>query len=294
MRGLKRLLRKHGLPQKVGPRTLLQLVKLPRNTFTSWLYCKFQARGLQSFLAALDREGRRKVLCVISFNLPWAVDLMIRSCSRFLPDWQLAIFDNSNDKAARAEISAICARYNTPYLGLPKNPEWSPNRSHALALNWVYRNIISVVRPLRFGFLDHDCFPIAPPSIDARLDEQLAYGDLRPSKIVEGVWNLWAGYMFFDGAVIERFHLDFNHDQMRRLDTGGRNWAGLYRHLPREKMSFATSSGKTILSHNLDVSYALQCLDLSFCHVGGASYDHSDAVGHEYVSSVRDFLENIS
>lgn len=291
MHGLERLLSKHGLPQKVGLKTLLQVAKLPRNALTSWLYCKFRARELQTFLADLARPGKQKILCVISFNLPWAVDLMIRCCGRFLPDWQLAIFDNSNDKAARAEISAICARYGTPYLALPRNPEWSPNRSHSLAMNWVYKNVVSLVRPLRFGFLDHDCFPIAVPPIDARLDEQLVYGDLRPSKIAQGAWNLWAGYVFFDGKVIDLAQLDFSHDQLRRLDTGGRNWSRLYKNLCVERMTFSPSFAKAVQVPGQSRYLDLQCIDFSFCHIGGASYRYSDGSNADYLLAARNHVE---
>ena len=29
-------------------------------------------------------------------------------------------------------------------LGLPKNPEWHPNRSHALAFEWNFYNIVKI------------------------------------------------------------------------------------------------------------------------------------------------------
>lgn len=289
---IQNFLRKRGFPAHVGLKTLIPLAKMPRNALVSSLYNFVKPRELPLFLTRAQDRGSRKLLCVISFNLPWAIEQMVRSCNRFLPDWQLMVFDNSSDKTARSEISAICARHDTLYLALPKNPEWSPNRSHAVALNWVYKNVVSVVHPRRFGFLDHDCFPMALPPIDARLEEHLVHGDFRPSKTTEGVWNLWAGYVFFDGTVIDRFRLDFNHDQLRRLDTGGRNWIRLYRHIDSKNVSFAFSEGREVTSPNGQCKYVMQFIDGSFVHIGGASYHKYDNSEQSYLSTIRCLVDS--
>ena len=35
----------------------------------------------------------------------------------------------------------------------------APNRSHALAMNWIFYNLVVEIKPYYFGYLDHDCFP---------------------------------------------------------------------------------------------------------------------------------------
>lgn len=125
-----------------------------------------------------------------------------------------------------------------------------------------------------------------------RLEEQIVYGDLRPSKTAENAWNLWVGYVFFDGTVIDSFRLDFNHDQLRRLDTGGRNWSKLYRHIDNENVTFAFSEGREIGSPNGRCSYILQVIDRSFVHVGGASYHKYDNSEQGYLSTVRYLVES--
>ena len=47
----------------------------------------------------------------------------------------------------------------------------------------------------------------------------------------------------FDFATVSAFRPDFNHDVPRDLDTGGRNWHSIYRHLDRSRISFANPGG---------------------------------------------------
>jgi len=240
------------------------------------------------FLKSIGDVSKENLLCVIAFNLPWAVELMTRTCALHLPDWRLVIFDNSNDPACRRDNVEICRAANIAYLGLPKNPEWSPNRSHALALNWVFRNVIRAKRPAAFGFLDHDCFPTGISYILDFLREQPVYGLRSRSKTLPKYWNLWAGFMFFNTEKIDDAKLDFNHDQIRGLDTGGRNWVKLYQFLDEGLLVSARKGMKRVESVDGGTYFEVPSLDEFFLHVCGASYRN---YGEGYIPSIRKVVE---
>lgn len=282
---------RRGMPKKLTFGVLVSIIKLPRNSLVSYLYNKRKSRHLGALREKISGVADQDLLCVVAFNLPWAVDLMIRSCRRHLPDWRLVIFDNSSKPALRTEIAEICHAFGVPYLSLPRNPEWSPNRSHALALNWIYANVIKTVRPIHFGFLDHDCFPFASVPLREWISRQAAYGFRRNSKFVPEAWNHWAGYMFFNTALIGNHNLDFNHDQIRVLDTGGRNWVKFYRYLDERNLAKADSTRREIVSVDGSHIYRPDCFDRGFLHVGGASHRYYGDGSKDFVPALRAFIE---
>src|SRR5690606_1375709 len=111
--------------------------------------------------------------------------------------------------SSREANRRICEARSVPYFGLPSNPEWSPNRSHGISMNWIYHNIILKQRPEAFGFIDHDCFPYKPFDIAARLAGKSVYGLRKASRKRADAWNLWAGYSFFRFADTLAQPLDF-------------------------------------------------------------------------------------
>ena len=51
------------------------------------------------------------------------------------------------------------------YIKLPDN-SLKLSDSHAAALNWVSRNVLSSLKEVEWiGFIDHDCFPIREISV---------------------------------------------------------------------------------------------------------------------------------
>jgi hypothetical protein len=66
------------------------------------------------------------------------------------------------------------------------------------------------------------CDPFAP------LAQHAFYGDKRWAG---DRWFLWAGYCFFRFDAVASKPLDFGLDWFVGLDTGGRNWDALYRHV---------------------------------------------------------------
>ena len=128
----------------------------------------------------------------------------------------------------RVENHDIAASWGAHYLRLPPNP-WTrrnDSRSHGIALNWVWRNVIKPGAPHAFGFIDDDMFPVAPVDPFAPLATHAFYGDTRTAG---PRWFLWAGYCFFRYDAVADKRLDFGLDWFVGLDTGGANWDVLYR-----------------------------------------------------------------
>lgn len=176
--------------------------------------------------ALLKQLAGRNVVATIAWNSAWVIRWQLRFIERHLRNATFLVADNSTDPAARKAIAAICAEAGVAYVSLPPNPYQASrhaSRSHGLALNWVYRNIIRPVRPKAWGFFDHDLFPTAPFDPETRLRGQPFYGDL---EVRPGGRYLWPGYCLFARAADERVRLDFRQDWFRELDTGGMN-AGL-------------------------------------------------------------------
>ncbi|HEY3799706.1 MAG TPA: hypothetical protein VGL58_15245 [Caulobacteraceae bacterium] len=180
-------------------------------------------------LAALRGQiAGGRVMVTVAFNDAQILERQIRAIQAFIPGPLHVVADNSRDEAAALEIEALCARLDTPYLRLPPNP-WGPksgSRSHGLALNWVWRQLIQPARPAAFGFLDHDLIPVAPDDPFAELEERDMSGDKR---WMGQRWFLWAGYCFFRTAALDDIAVDFGQDWFVGLDTGGANWRPLYR-----------------------------------------------------------------
>ena len=188
-----------------------------------------------------DRIRGRRVLVTIAYNDADAIDMQAAAVARCVPDALHVIADNSTDDAAAVAIAATAERSNVPYARLPRDYSsraGGASRSHGLAMNWAWRNLVRPGEPEAFGFLDHDLYPTAADDPFAMLDRQPVYGSLRQ----EGNrWFLWAGYCMFRFDAVKDLPLDFGQDWFKGLDTGGGNWELLYRHLDRDRLAFVST-----------------------------------------------------
>jgi hypothetical protein len=186
---------------------------------------------------AIGREiGGKRVLVTVAFEDPLAIEWQSKLLRRFVPGAAYVIADNSRGDASAANIQGLAEREGRPYLRLPDNP-WTgpaPSRSHGVALNWLWANLIRPAHPEAFGFLDDDLFPTAPDDPFARLDTQPVFGGVRPAG---ARWFLWAGFCVFRFAHVRDLPLDFGQDWFAGLDTGGGNWWPLYRSLDRDRLA---------------------------------------------------------
>ena len=190
------------------------------------------ARGDLAALRA--RFAGRRVLVAIAFNDPGFVEKQVALVERNAPGLVHLIADNSTDEAAADLIEKVAASRGCAYLRLRPGPWRKPEqggRSHALAMTWVWRNLLRPARPASFGFIDHDIFPVRPTDPFAPLADHAVAGQVRDRSGGRGRWYLWAGFCFFRFDAVERNALDFSLDWAAGLDTGGANWFSLYRHL---------------------------------------------------------------
>ena len=191
-------------------------------------------------LAALRRLIRgKKLLITVAFSDPQAIDWQARLVHRHVPHALHLIADNSPDDASANAISAFAAQHGVPYLRLPANPWHKGSRSHGIALNWLWQNLLRPGEPEMFGFLDHDIFPTAPDDPFTALGTQDFYGVVRPAG---ACWFLWAGFSFFRFGRVRDKKLDFGQDWFNGLDTGGGNWRSLYRFVDRASVREAATT----------------------------------------------------
>ncbi|MEW6254850.1 MAG: hypothetical protein AB1592_02750 [Pseudomonadota bacterium] len=183
-------------------------------------------------LAALKQVKAPIVAFTVAFNVPQAISLLSDAMARFHPDVPLVVCDNSDDPAAPPQIRAFSAAAGRIYVRLPRAPlvKKFSSRSHATALNWTLRNLILPAGIRRFATLDHDLVPLAPDDLLARLADQPCYGYVQRHERSRA-WYLWPGYALFDLDRIPAGKVNFGTDRMLGLDTGGRMWTTLYRHM---------------------------------------------------------------
>lgn len=210
-------------------RPLTHLIKTLRYRSVDRRYSRRAPRA--GDLAALrNRIQGKKLLVTVAFSDPQVIDWQARLVRRYVPGALYLIADNSPDDASAAAIAGFAAQFGLPYLRLPENPWPSGSRSHGIALNWLWRNLIRPGEPECFGFLDDDLFPTGPDDPFAALAGQDWYGVVRPGG---ACWFLWAGFCFYRFDGVRHKPLDFGQDWFNGLDTGGGNWRPLYRFTER-------------------------------------------------------------
>ena len=249
-------------------------LKQVRNDAWMAIYRKTRADGMDRFLADQGHLADRNITSIIAFEQPWALNWLLRMAKRNVADTTFLVFDNSRNVAKRIEIERVCAENNTPYLALPPNPTRHVNRSHGMAMTWVYHNVVCAIKPRIFGFVDHDLIPVRKASIADKLADQPVYGLLNEGKF--GFWYLWAGYCFFDFAGTRGKPVNFLYDFSRDLDTGGRNWNGLYRDLDRQRLRVASVEDVSMNVASMEQSRMVQIVDRNWLHIGGISYNAPD------------------
>ena len=261
-----------------------------RNVALDRIYAARRAEGQERLLAELSALRGRFLAVTVAFNLPEAVGFLSRAMARALPDVPLLVCDNSSDPGARAAIARLCAEQGRLYCPLPAVPRVSPNpngsRSHGVALNWVWRNLIRPTQPSGFALLDHDLVPLAPHDLAARLAGQPAYGMVREGERFGG-WYLWPGYSVFDFKAVAHLPLDFGTDTPRTLDTGGQNWRVLYRSLSRPALTMARTLQVWLDDPETGVAEPFLLVD-DWLHVGGAGHRGGGAAALERVRRAYD------
>jgi hypothetical protein len=265
-----RSLANYSLREWVVLKPLVHRFKRLRNRATMLAYCRAGDDIRDAFLAAHPELRGANIAVAIAFNTAWCIELWIRSMRANVPGCVLLVADNSSRPAARAEIAALCRIAGVAYLSLPPNPTRSPNRSHGLALNWTYVQVLRRLEPAMFAFLDHDLFPVESFDLVATVAKQPVYGRYKQSPW-QGAWSLWAGYCAFSYKAVSGHNLDFTYDGPLLLDTGGLNWPRFYRHLDVDTMRFCSERIATFEDPASDAELIFEQMD-TFLHFGSASH----------------------
>ncbi len=130
---------------------LVHGVKRARNVVTERIFRGLPARGYDAFMADLAARRPDVLAITIAYNTPWVIDVMTQVTPPNI-NGTLVVCDNSRQSAARREIARICKDRGVPYLALPFNLEHHPCRSHGIALNWAYYNIVAQREAARVRF----------------------------------------------------------------------------------------------------------------------------------------------
>lgn len=217
-------------------RPLTHRLKTARYRFIDRRYREKPALAGDAAAIARGIAGRN-ALFTVAFEDPEAIDWQAQLIRHFVPGALYVVIDNSpTDEKAKA-IEAVAGRHGVPYLRLPRNPWEKSSRSHGIALNWVWHNLIRPGTPSAFGLLDHDLFPTAPDDPFAPLARQDIYGYVRfTEKPHAERWFLWAGFTMMKFAAVRDLELDFGQDWFLGLDTGGGNWRPIYSKLDLAKL----------------------------------------------------------
>lgn len=270
------------LPLREGLRQL-------RNDLLLSSYLKDEPEGLQAFLQAHAGLAGRDVAIVIAFQQPWPLQWLLQQARSNLPGATVLVFDNSRDPAKREEIAAVCAGEGTPYLALPPYRTRHVNRSHGMAMSWIYHRVVRALQPRIFGYLDHDLIPVRPVDLAQRLHGQAAFG--LPNNGKHGLWSIWAGYCFYWFDQVKDRPLNYLYDFSRGLDTGGRNWTPLYSRLDRQAMRFASQEFLDITLPS-GVQRKVEVVDGSWVHMGGVGYNDNFETKLGFFRQLRAALES--
>ena len=251
-----------------------QAAKNVRNDWNLQHYLRLPSDDLDLFLEKLDsrlskRSGPRNLLCIVAFEQPAVLDLCLTALRLHLRNAQVVIFDNSRSEGQRSLVLNVCEDHEVPYLALPPQKTRHANRSHGLALTWIYQKVLRELSLDGFGFIDHDLIALGTVDPYEPLSNQPVYGALNQG---HGAWNLWAGYCFFRSDYLLGRDVNFLYDFSRELDTGGRNWMSLYEPLRNQMLKFAEDK---ITKHAAipGIEQPVQIINRVWLHVGGVSYN---------------------
>lgn len=247
----------------------VQAFKQARNDLLLRRFLEVPGPSADDVVQALRARRDRHLLVSIAFRQPWALDWQLGMAARHVPDASLLVCDNSADAQASAAIREVCERHGVPCVLLPAYRTRHVNRSHGMAMSWIYHRLLRAIDPVSFGYIDHDLIPVLPTQPWQGLRDQPVYGMRNAGQ--GRYWNLWAGYCHYRSAHVAGMPLNFLYDFSRGLDTGGRNWDTVYGSLDGGRLRFAPQDW---IEGRLpdDAPVRLELVDRAWLHIGGIGY----------------------
>lgn len=194
-----------------------------------------------------EEEPNTFEIYTVAFNNDKVIDYQIKLIKKNFVDNHLHIIvDNSSDNEISKKIRKICEKNDTMYIRLPKNPLFS-SQSHALSLNYTYKNFIQKRWCKYFWFLDHDIFPIKKTEIKKYLDKQWMYWYLMDWEKLEYARNartIWPWFCFFKKWISKNFNFKPKKSlfPLYALDTGWSNYKLIFRKYDKKKLEFCTTT----------------------------------------------------
>lgn len=247
------------------------LFKQIRNDVWLKSYVNRKPKELQGFLEKTKSLKKANLIVVVAFEQPWALNWLLSMANKNISDATVLVFDNSRNLLLREEIEAVCATNHVLYFSLPINNTRHVNRSHGMAMSWIFENVVKEIEPRTFAFVDHDLIPVSRIDFASILGTQPFFGRLGgrdPSKY----WSLWAGFCIFKYDFLKGKKINFLYDFSRGLDTGGRNWDSLYSHFDKNGIRFAGRTYKNFYFPGFEDGASVEFIDDKWVHIGGVTY----------------------
>ena len=238
---------------------IIQIMKINlgaiyRKALVKCEYCIFLRKKSNRIFIPNDMKS---LICyvTVTFNCPdffkWQMNLLKKYEKE--PYCQLVI-DNSSENTKSFEIENICRENDIAYVKVPENPYSikfkSPSRSHAAAVAWAKRHVLSHVHCKYVSFIDHDIFPIKKIDLLKKITEsnQDIYGLLQDRRDADGkgIWYIWPGFIIMKNTMIK--NLDFT--PIASLgDTGAAMYKDVYSKINQNEMKFASSKLINLYNH---------------------------------------------
>lgn len=269
---------------------LRQGIRQLRNDALLSFYKRVRPGGLDTFLSDNAGLKGKDVALVIAFEQPWALDWQLEMAARNLPGTAVLVFDNSRSPESRAQIRQVCAAHGAPYFPLPEYRTRHVNRSHGMAMTWVYYSVVRALEPRIFAFIDHDLIPVYEVDFAQRLQGQPVFGLINSGNF--GHWSTWAGYCVFRYTAVEGAPMNFLYDFSRELDTGGRNWNALYRSLDAASLRFASREFIGMRIDPDESAQQVECIDGRWIHIGGVGYNDNFERKFDFFDGLRKALKD--
>jgi len=244
-------------------------IKQVRNDVMQNAVLRQRPKTLEKFLAGNAHLKGRNIVNVVIFGQPWVLDFFLKMAGRHLADATVLVFDNSRQPSERTEIERVCHGHNIAYLGLPWNPTRHANRSHGIAMTWIFHHVVRAIQPATMCFIDYDLIPIERIELARTLGGQPFYG---VAAISQWAWALWAGYCLYDFSAVSALPLNFLYDFSRGLDTGGRNWNCLYKNHDRSQFRFADLKFEQVIDPTRGIPRKVECVDDCWIHLRGVTH----------------------
>ncbi len=235
------------------------------------LFYKKKVEKLDCINMPVGKLNDELLFVTISYNNANVIKHQIRLIKKNITDKHFHIVvDNSTNKEIRDQIKKHCMEGNVAYVSLHENPFSTGSASHAVVLNWAFRQLVLRYTPKIVGFIDHDIYPVKPHRIGQILSNQPFYGLLQER---EDYWYLWPGFCFFTKKIYMNSSMDFMPRTSNGIgyDTGGALYNSIYHSFEKSTLKFPAQTYENIREGEVFQSDKMEVID-NWVHSFNGSY----------------------